>query len=270
MTWRIPFLAAYPYLVKFPKGVEKHADAIDLFVDSGAFTAWTLKKVIELDEYCQFIDGLPIKPWNYLTLDVIGDPEGTLANYNLMRERGFKPVPIVTRGDDEAAIEGYFDEADFVAFGGMTGTDRASSAWCRAVMEVAGKRRAHLLGMTRFDWIKELRPYSVDSSSWMQAARFGTMAVYMGHGVMTAFKPKTSKTPPPRNVAARIARYGIDPYALNQPDALKGAWGLAQRVSAMSWVEFSRKQQTSVFKRPRDTAGVSRFRRTSISGSADG
>jgi len=244
MTWRLPFLAAYPFLKKFPAAVARHADVLDLFVDSGAFTAWTLKIDITLDEYCGFLDSLPVLPWRYLTLDVIGDPEATLRNYEELRRRGYAPVPIVTRGDEAEAINRYYEGSDFVAFGGVTGVGNSSAAWCKAVMQIVGDRKAHLLGMTRMEWVKALRPYSVDSSSWMQAARFGTVAVYMGGGVMKQFNPR--KGPPPRDVAARIRRYGIDPFALAKGDNLKGAWGLGQQVAALSWVELSYDCETAL------------------------
>mgnify|MGYP001218804606 FL=1 len=244
MTWRLPFLAAYPFLKKFPAAVARHADALDLFVDSGAFTAWTLKIDITLDEYCGFLDGLPVRPWNYLTLDVIGDPEGTRRNFDEMRRRGYAPVPIVTRGDGPGAIEDYYTISDYVAFGGVAGVTNSSAAWCKAVMGIVGRRKAHLLGMTRMEWVKALRPYSVDSSSWMQAARFGTVAVYMGGGVMKQFDPR--RGPPPRDVAARIRRYGIDPFALAKGENLKGAWGLGQQVTALSWVELSMDSEAAI------------------------
>ena len=60
-----------------------------LLIDSGAFTAWKANESISLDDYCRFIEKLPVTPWGYFQLDVVGDPDGTIRNYDEMRRRGF-------------------------------------------------------------------------------------------------------------------------------------------------------------------------------------
>ena len=63
---RLNTLIAYPYLK--PDAVEMlraRADQVRFVLDSGAFTAWKSGNPIALDDYCRFIEGLPIKPWRY-------------------------------------------------------------------------------------------------------------------------------------------------------------------------------------------------------------
>lgn len=99
-TPRLNFLVAYPYCKPDVFEVLKNQTLPYRFLlDSGAFTAHNAGKVITLDDYCRFIEAMPIKPWRYFQLDVVGDPEKTARNYEKMLERGFTPVPVFTHNE---------------------------------------------------------------------------------------------------------------------------------------------------------------------------
>jgi hypothetical protein len=74
---------AFPYIkpdvLRF---FQERRNELRILIDSGAFTAWKSGKTISVDDYCKFIESLPVKPWRYFTLDVVGDPKGTLAISN--------------------------------------------------------------------------------------------------------------------------------------------------------------------------------------------
>ena len=77
-TPRLNFLVAYPYCKPDVFEVLKNQTLPYRFLlDSGAFTAHNAGKVITLDDYCRFIEAMPIKPWRYFQLDVVGDPDKT-------------------------------------------------------------------------------------------------------------------------------------------------------------------------------------------------
>ena len=79
---RLNILVAYPYMnPQVIESLRRCGSWLRFTLDSGAFTAWKAGKPIELDDYCRFLEQLPIKPWRYFTLDVIGNPDGTLKNY---------------------------------------------------------------------------------------------------------------------------------------------------------------------------------------------
>lgn len=173
-------LLAYPYLDKKTRDSvvrAQRAGHIRFILDSGAFTAWRQGSVIELDDYCRFIEGLEEPPWRYFTLDVVGDPEGTWKNYETMLKRGFKPVPIFTRGDDPAMIDRYYETSDLVAIGGLVGTPR-NRGFVKGIMTVVGDRKVHWLGFTVFDFLRIYRPYSADSSTWSMSIRFGVLDLW--------------------------------------------------------------------------------------------
>jgi len=166
-------LVAYPYMKKPMIDLLKENEHRTRFLlDSGAFTAWKAGKPIALDDYCRFIESLPFEPWRYFMLDVIGDPKATLKNYETMLKRGFKPIPIFTRGEDPSVLEDYYKTSDVVAIGGLVGT-KGNKGFVKGIMEKVGKRRVHWLGFTDLNFVKHYKPYSCDASSWNNGAQFG-------------------------------------------------------------------------------------------------
>lgn len=171
-------LVAYPYMKKPMIDLLKQNEHRTRFLlDSGAFTAWKAGKPIALDDYCRFIESLPFEPWRYFMLDVIGDPKATLKNYETMLKRGFKPIPIFTRGEDPSVLEDYYKTSDVVAIGGLVGT-KGNKGFVKGIMEKVGKRKVHWLGFTDLNFVKHYKPYSCDASSWNNGAQFGYVTYY--------------------------------------------------------------------------------------------
>jgi hypothetical protein len=213
MSYPLNLLVAYPYMQGQLQVLKENADILRLLVDSGAFTAWKAGKQIELDDYCRFIEQLPVEPWRYFTLDVVGDPEGTLHNYETMLKRGFKPVPILTRGEDPSVLEDYYKTSDVLGIGGLVGTS-GNRGFVRGIMRHIGKRKVHWLGFTAFDFVKVYRPYMCDSSSWTSGSRFGTFDLYMGRGRMRKLTKADMAEAPPPEILDRVRFYGLDPAGL--------------------------------------------------------
>jgi len=233
---RANILIAYPYWNdEAAKQATTAIDHLRLVIDSGAFTAWKAGKPIALDDYCRFLEELPITPWRYFTLDVVGDAKGTLANYETMLKRGFKPVPIFTRGEDPSVLEDYYKTSDLVGVGGLVGTQK-NKGFVNGIMKRIGTRRVHWLGFTNIDYLKHYRPYMCDSSGWNQAP-YGAIRVYMGGGRTAYVKQRLCRNGPPADdVCDRIRQFGEDPYAL----AKRTAWNqISYRVSISSAVASS-------------------------------
>lgn len=184
---KLNILVAYPYM---SAGMERlladHKDDVCLMVDSGAFTVHKAGATITLDEYCAFIRALPVEPWRYITLDVIGNTDKTLSNYNVMRERGFTPLPVLTRGQPISDIEGYYATSDLVCVGGFGDSPgrRVKAGRVQQIMEVAKGRKVHLLGYTNLLALRHFKPYSCDSSTWLAGQKFGTLCLYYGNGII--------------------------------------------------------------------------------------
>ncbi len=152
---------------------------IQFILDSGAFTAWKAGKPISLDSYCKFIESLPIVPWRYFALDVIGDPVATVKNYEIMLRRGFNPIPIFTRGESIKLLDDYYKNSEVVAIGGLVGTPK-NKGFIKGIMEHIGTRKTHWLGFTNPEFITHYKPYMCDSSSWEMGGRFGMADLYLG------------------------------------------------------------------------------------------
>jgi hypothetical protein len=227
---------------------EAMGDELEIVIDSGAFTAHKQGKRIELDDYCAFLDKLPVRADRHFMLDVIGDPDGTRRNFEESIRRGYNPIPIVTRGDDPSIIDYYFGHSDLIALGSVAGIGNSSASWSQAMMQHIGDRKCHILGMTRFDLVKIMRPWSVDSSSWVSGRRYGGVMVYDGHADFIKIDiSKNLKGMLPRAASQRIRRYGIDPYELFQKKELRyGRMPRTQDLTTMSWCEFAYEMQERI------------------------
>jgi hypothetical protein len=232
-------LVAYPYLNKGVVEVLARAPAgLRLLVDSGAFTAWKAGKPICLDDYCRFLESLPLEPWRYFSLDVVGDPHETLRNYETMLRRGFRPVPVFTRGEDPSVLDDYYKTSDVVGIGGLVGTPN-SQGFVRAIMRHVGQRNVHWLGFTYFDFIKVYRPFMCDSSGWESGARYGSVKLYMGRGQFRPVKKADFSRKPDAALLGRIRDLGLDPLLFAKRDSWHGGYSLSRTLCARSAVAMS-------------------------------
>jgi hypothetical protein len=246
---KISVLIAYPYLPEPTiQRLAAMGDRVRFLLDSGAFTAWKQGEPISLDDYCAFIRRLPIEPWGYLTLDVIGDPIATERNYQTMLDRGFRPIPIVTRGATIDDIDRYYETSEVVGLGGVTDSDKGSYAWVKAVMKHIGvRRKAHILGFTSMDWLKYCRPYSADSSSWLKAARYGKSMLYLGQGRFKEIaRSDMQDREPAREVVNRIREFGFDPFAMQQAASWEGNRSMMSQLCGTSWLACSIEMERAI------------------------
>jgi len=126
MVKPLNILCAYPYLtsesISYLQEFDKtYPNTLCFFIDSGAFTAFNTNKTITLNDYCSFISNLPFKPWRYILLDVIGNEIETKKNYEEMLRRGFRPVPVFTHGTAWSDVDYYYQQSDFICYGGLVG-----------------------------------------------------------------------------------------------------------------------------------------------------
>lgn len=159
-------------------------DGVDIFLDSGAFSAMSLGKTIDINEYCKFIidNGLV----NYASLDVIGDAAATMENYKFMKsEYGLSPIPTFHMG---SRIEDLYPLLDcgYIALGGLVFSPGIKShcdeVWS-TILKENPKLKVHGFGLTNIDLMKRYPWYSVDSSSYTSCRRFGRQIIlYNGMG----------------------------------------------------------------------------------------
>ena len=95
---------------------------------------------------------------------------------------GAKPLPCFHFGEDPRYLEYYVANYDYITIGGLVHkTAEAQRVWLDRIwpymLDGSGrpKLKVHAFGMTAV-WLMERYPwFSVDSSSWIQAASFGSI-----------------------------------------------------------------------------------------------
>lgn len=178
----VNILVSYAYWCKELEEAFKRTPNLCLLIDSGAYTAYKLGKVFTVDEYCSFIDHLPVKPYGYFSLDVIGNPKETMNNYLYMIKRGYNPIPIFTRGASENDFKTYSETSDYIGIGGLVGTPKPLNFVEYLYRNLIKKERIHLLGLSSINTLLRYKPHSCDTSMMQLAIKFGGLRLYTGKG----------------------------------------------------------------------------------------
>ena len=182
-------LESYHYIHKdsFVQAIREKGDKI--FLDSGAFSAYTLGVDLDLPTYCDYIqrnadiirveDGIVIAS----VLDGIGDPQLTLDNQNAMEALGVRPLPCFHAGEDERYLEHYIKNYEYITLGGMVGSSTKQlmiwldRMWDKYLTDGSGRPRlkVHGFGITSIPIMERYPWWSCDSSSWIQSAAYGSV-----------------------------------------------------------------------------------------------
>lgn len=182
----IPYLLeSYHYIHKdsFVRRIRK--DGKKVFLDSGAFSAFTKGAKVDLKKYCRYIHEKQDIIEYSSVLDAIGDPQGTFANQIEMERLGTSPLPCFHYGEDERYLEYYVANYDYITIGGMVPISTPQlrvwldRIWEHYLTDGAGrsKIKIHGFGLTVPSLMKRYPWYSVDSSSWVQAAANGLIVL---------------------------------------------------------------------------------------------
>jgi hypothetical protein len=151
-------------------------DKIDLFLDCGAFSAFTRGLSINIDDYIAFIKNTGIKI--YASLDVIGDDQKTYDNFVYMRERGLDPIPCFHTGEDYSFLDKYCSMTDYIALGGLAGGRSLTYMkkhldYCFHVIGKHWPKKIHGFGLTSYNMLKAYPFFSSDSTTWLSSAKYG-------------------------------------------------------------------------------------------------
>ncbi len=184
-------LESFHYIHKqsFVDSIRKDNRAV--FLDSGAFSAFTKGVEVDIPKYVDYIkrnediiekvDGVLLAS----VLDGIGDPLKTYQNQLYMEKLGVRPLPCFHYGEDERYLEWYIANYEYITIGGMVPISTPQlKIWLDRIWEKyltgpsgAPKVKVHGFGLTTISLMKRYPWYSVDSSSWVQIARVGGMLI---------------------------------------------------------------------------------------------
>lgn len=176
-----------------------------LLVDSGAFSVAHSNKVVDIDEYINYINNNP-QIENFIELDVIPYPilnhatakesaEGSWTNYLYMIERlnePFKLLPVFHFGEDLNYLRQMLEfeykgqKIPFMCIGGRHGVStKKQEKYFETVFRVIHNSsnpniKVHVLGMTVFDSLEKYPFYSADSTTYLQFAIYGAIMTDLG------------------------------------------------------------------------------------------
>lgn len=221
MTFR--FLMSFHY----GRGLDLQAIAdaadglpVEVFADSGAFSAATLGTTISLADYAAWL-----KDWQGLlttaaTLDVIGDADATHRNTLALEDMGLNVLPVFHTGSPWDRLEKLCAQYSYVALGGMVPYTRMYGEvmrWMVKCFRIGAEHGTvfHGFGQTNATAMASLPFYSVDSSTWSTGARYGWMFLWDERTAgMARIRSGTSDA---RKHARVLRTYGADPSVVGRP-----------------------------------------------------
>ncbi len=166
-----------------------------VFIDSGAYSAFTQESSINIDDYIKFLQEYKNNIDLYANLDSIGDDVKTLENQKHMESNGLNPLPCYHYGEDIKYLKYYVDNYEYFALGGMVGGSRNQLEywldnlwWKYLVDQKTGKAiiKIHGFGLTSEKLLMKYPWYSADSVSWVLTGRYGS--VFCDLGTFTKIK----------------------------------------------------------------------------------
>jgi hypothetical protein len=146
----------------------------EIMLDSGAYSAHTSGRGIALTDYMRYINENQKYITHYVSLDVFGDNEISFWYYEIMKNKGFDPLPVVHYGaQDMEYLKKYMDQgARYIALGGTVPIKNKwdVSEWVRLLSWQYPEVDFHLLGSSSRKIIDHCDMCSCDSSSWFMMA----------------------------------------------------------------------------------------------------
>lgn len=205
-------LESYHYIGhgRYADRIRENGDVV--FLDSGAFSAFSLGVEVNLPAYCRWIlanlDIVRVEDGALMAsvLDGIGDPLKTYQNQLAMEELGVRPLPCFHYGEDERYLEWYLANYEYITIGGMVPISTPQlfhwldRIWNKYLCDGSGGARikVHGFGLTSVPLMQQYPWYSVDSSSWVQIGAHGNIIM---DGKTMAF---SSQSPSRKNVNQHI------------------------------------------------------------------
>jgi hypothetical protein len=154
-----------------------------ILLDSGAYSAYTKGKSVNLLDYLAYIEANRAQLYKYVSLDVIGDERLTWLIYQLMKSYGLDPVAVVHYGE-KAHVAMHRYSGRFLALGGTVPVRDKKKVvrWCEEMKRLRPETSLHLLGSSSKALLQSEALASCDSSTWYIQAVNGRPASIPGKG----------------------------------------------------------------------------------------
>lgn len=173
-------ISYYIFKTQYAK-LKNEIERYDTFVDSGAFSAFSRKTILDVNKYIEFIKQNDIK--TYAALDVIYDPKATRRNFEIMLGEGLNPIPTFHYNTDIKELR-YYMQYPYIALGGLVplaAQRKKLESWleyCFSYLEkpiIEQGLKVHGFGVMNLELLRRYPFYSVDSTSWRISSKYGLM-----------------------------------------------------------------------------------------------
>ena len=222
----VPVLASFHFWkrVDMTALIDQHGGApvVDLFADSGAFSAASSGVPIDVLDYAAWLRKHAGVINFAAGLDVIGDAKESAKNTNILEDEVgdvVKIVPTFHVGSDWKELEAMAKTHDFISLGGAvpySSREAALTSWLAKAHKILAETGtvAHGFGLTRHPYPVLFPWYSVDSSYWTLASRTG------GFWAFDSARGKFVRLVTGRRLTAEqvkiVREYGGDPKAFTR------------------------------------------------------
>lgn len=179
---------------------------LNLMLDSGAFSAWTRRTPIPVEDYLDFLlkhrgnyttavnlDAIPGVPGQKPSPELVDrSAQESAANYRALSDRGVPVMPVFHYGEDRRHLDRMIEDGcEYIGLGGVAkAMARQRKEWFDWVFSIlCGKSgypsvKTHAFGMTSVGMLQRYPFYSVDSVSWMLMSGYGNIIIpRWSHGV---------------------------------------------------------------------------------------
>lgn len=154
-----------------------------IILDSGAYSAFTKGKQIDIDKYLEFSNKHKSQLFGQFTLDKIGDAKTSYTQWKYLLDAGLTTIPVFHIGSDEIWLKKYMRLTDYIGIGAvanMSSTQRKLSltkVFNKFFINAAGEAtcKTHGLGLTAQPIVEAYPWYSVDSFTPMLAGGWGSL-----------------------------------------------------------------------------------------------
>lgn len=194
----------------------------NLFVDSGAWSAYTRGVKLDIDEYARYVNEWDSKISIIANLDVIPgnaktpvtfqqvqfSAEKSWENFLTLRKtvKSFeKIIPVYHQGENieflerMLAFEDEYGKIDYIGIGALADTiDRSTrrklfSKYFSCIMRKRPDMKVHAFGMTDLKLLEEFPFHSADSFTWYMSAANGEIITEYGRLIIGELRVKDSK-----------------------------------------------------------------------------
>lgn len=159
-----------------------------LMLDSGAFSVFTGRCEVDIDEHLEYVKKL--QPEYSIQLDVIGNEDATWENYLYQRDSIPDILPVIHYQASEKHIKRVADNAEYILLGGLVPLSMKKPtmyAWLDYLFSnFLNKKKVHLLGVTSESVLRRYPAYSSDSTAWFSPRAFGRSARHKDNNMTSA------------------------------------------------------------------------------------